>query len=158
MWGFTYMFVANIFNLKKLMKKSILALSVFSLLFTACKKDKDEPANVTPTVQNLSGRYKLAQIAAKVGSSPEQNVTDSYLESCEKDDIYTLNVNLTLAYQDAGTVCNPSESYDSDWKLNSSTSIELDGDTYTIRKFNGTSLELTENYGGGTLITYLTKQ
>ena len=140
------------------MKKSILALSVVSILFTACKKDKDEPAAVTPTVENLSGSYKLDKITAKAGTSAESPVTDEWVDACQKDDIQKLNANLSYEYQDAGTACDPSGSYSGSWKLNSATSIELDGDSYAIRKFNGKSLELTEDFGGATIIFYMVKQ
>lgn len=139
------------------MKKSILALSTLCILFTACKKDKDEPAAVTPTVANLSGSYKLDKITAMSGNT-ETPMPEGWMEACEKDDIYKLNANLSYEQVDAGTVCDPSGGISGSWKLNSATSIELDGDPYTIRKFDGKSLELTEVYLGATFVTYFVKQ
>jgi len=94
------------------MKKTIFALSMVSLLFAACKKNDKEAPDITPTIQNVAGSYKLAKITVKVGSNPEQDVTSSYQETCERDDINKFNTDLTYNYIDAGTVCSPDGSYD----------------------------------------------
>ncbi len=135
------------------MKKSILALSLFAVLFTSC--DKDEPANITPTTTNLVGTYQFNKIAAVSGTT-ETDVT-SQLMACNRDDQSKLNANMSYNYIDAGTVCSPSDSYSGTWALTNSTTFDLDGDIYTIRRFNGKSLEVTQTFGGVTYVTYFTK-
>jgi hypothetical protein len=140
------------------MKKGLLALSLVAMLFTACKKDKnEEPANVTPTVANIAGTYKLNKITMMASGSAEQDYTSS-LNDCEKDDQWKLNSDMSFNYVDAGTQCSTNGDYTSDWALTSTTTITIDGDVYTIRKFTGTNLEVTQDYMGATFVTYFTKQ
>lgn len=141
------------------MKKMLIAFSALTLVFTACKKDKDDvPADVTPTQQNLVGTYTLAKITISTNGSAEQDVTAQMTEACERDDQQKLNADLTYNYVDAGTVCSPSGSYSGDWSLINSTTIEIDGYPMTIRRFNGQTIELTESFMGSTYITYMNKQ
>lgn len=139
------------------MKKMFFALSVVALLATSCKKDDAEKSsNVTATKENLTGSYMLSKVAAQVGSYPESDVTNVYLEQCDRDDIYKLNADDTYQVVDAGEQCD--NDYQGDWSLTNATTIVIDGDTYTIRKFDGKSLELVLDSGNGKLISYYTKQ
>jgi len=140
------------------MKKGLFALSLVAVLFTACKKDKnEEPADITPTVANLTGSYKLVKLTMTAPGATEQDYTSS-MNDCEKDDQWKLNSDMSFNYIDAGTQCSTSGSYDSDWTLTNTTTITIDGAPYTIRKFNGTALELTESFMGATWVSYFTKQ
>ena len=140
------------------MKKSLLAFSAIALLFTACKKDKDEPAPVTPTVQNLAGSYKLVDVKVKSGSAAEASIYDQLWEPCQKDDIYTLKADMTYQIQDAGTACDPAGNYSDTWALTNNTTIVVDSETLTIRKFDGKNLELTVDFMGSTEVFYYVKQ
>jgi hypothetical protein len=137
------------------MKKTILALSMLSLVFVSCKKDdKDEP--VTPTKENLTGSYKMTAATMASGSSSiDVFNNDMFTEACERDDIYKLNADLTYNVQDAGTTCSPTTAWTGTWSLVSTTSIDIDGDVYTIKSWNGKTLvgEATDN-SSGTTITY----
>jgi hypothetical protein len=62
------------------MKKGLLALSLVAMLFTACKKDKnEEPANVTPTVANIAGTYRYVQTEQNYHDGLRINGTGLYL-------------------------------------------------------------------------------
>jgi len=124
------------------MKKVLFGLMVLLAFASGCKKDKSSPATVTPTVASISGSYKLVKIMGQQGANTEQDVTDAYLDDCEKDDVHKLNADLTYEWVDAGTHCEESGPYESTWKLNSSTSIEIDEALYNIKKFDGKNFVL----------------
>ena len=60
------------------MKKVFLGLAIVALFVTSCKKD-DAPANITPTVQNLTGSYKLSKVTYKEGTAAEVPITDTWI-------------------------------------------------------------------------------
>lgn len=123
------------------MKKTILALSMLVVL-ASCKKDKDEPAAITPTVANLTGNYKItASTMTGGGSTVDIFNNDMFYEPCMRDDIYRLNANMSYAITDAGTVCNPPGDYSGGtWALTSTSTIDMDGEEFTIKSWNGTTL------------------
>lgn len=140
------------------MKKMLIAFSALTLVFTACKKDKDEvPADITPTQQNLVGTYTLAKITISSNGSAEQDVTTQMTEACERDDQQKLNADMTYNYIDAGTVCNPSGTDAGTWSLTNGALV-IDGYPMTIRRFNGQTIEFTETFMGTTYVTYMNKQ
>jgi hypothetical protein len=142
------------------MKKLVFGLLSLTLLATACKKDKDAPAI---TKDNIAGTYKVMSIKAWVGGV-EDTQADSR-EACEKDDLIKLNADNSYAYQDLGTVCDPSGDVAGTWQLNESNKMittddgELAG---TITSFDGTNMEVTiEGEAGGftyKIVTTLQKQ
>lgn len=142
------------------MKKTILALSVFTLLITACNKDEDTPANVTPTVSNLTGTYIITAASITSGGTSvnvfnNTNESMNYFEACDRDDQYKLNADMSFNVVDAGTACSPDNNYSGTWALPSSTTIDIDGTVSTIKSFNGKTLVATEDYGGATYsVTY----
>jgi hypothetical protein len=138
------------------MKKLILSLCVMSLLAGSCNKDDDKPSTITPTVQNLSASYKISKIAFISGST-ETPVPNSIFEECRRDDLHKLNLNLTFELVDAGVQCNPSGSKTGSWSL-SGNAIVIDGFNGTIRKFDGTNLEVTGSYFGQSAVIYYVKQ
>jgi len=139
------------------MKRALLAILSFTLVATACKKSKDAPAF---TKENVAGVYKLDKITFKFGSSAEEDITDAWLDECEQDDIVTLNLDLTYTNQDAGATCN--NDYAGTWAIPSSTQFDLDGDVYSVAKWDGTTLGIGQpvDMGGGqgTAIIYYKKQ
>lgn len=147
------MFAAQI---KRLMKKAILALSMLVVL-ASCKKDKnDDP--ITPTKENLTGTYKItAATITSGGSTVDVFNNDVFFEACDRDDVYKLNADLSYDIQDAGVVCSPDNNYTGGtWALVNATSIDIDGDVYTIKSWNGKTLvgEFTDTGITGT-VTYV---
>jgi hypothetical protein len=141
------------------MKKLFLGAMALSLLAVSCKKD-DTPANVTPTKENLTGSYKLTAMTVQ-GNNVFDNANDNMniYESCQRDDIYKLNADMTYQVVDAGTVCNPDGSYDgTDWELLANNQISLDGNTLTITSFDGKTLKVTGSQAGITMNSTYVKQ
>ena len=147
------------------MKKILLSLSVAALFATtSCKKDKETTnQSVTPTKENLVGTWKIT--AATVSSGGQNvnvfnnsNESINFFEPCERDDRYQLNADLTYAYIDAGTQCDPEGSYEGTWNLVNATTMQVDGQDGTIKSFNGTSLVTEVDLGGSTFTVTYTKQ
>ena len=136
------------------MKKTILALSVLGLVFASCKKDKQDQS-ITPTKENLTGTYKIT--AMTVGSNGVSMDVFSQQDACSKDDIYHLNADNSYAIEDAGIVCSPDDNSAGTWSLESSTTINVDGEVGAIKSWNGKTLvvEITDS-SSGTTATYST--
>ncbi len=139
------------------MKKAILALSMLVVL-ASCKKDKNDE-QITPTKENLTGSYKMtAATLASGGTSVDIFNNPTFFEACDRDDIYKLNADLTYEIVDAGMVCNPDNNYTGGtWSLVSTTSINIDGDVYTIKSWNGKTLvgEFNDGSGLSGTVTYV---
>jgi len=138
------------------MKPLILVLFA-SITLGACKKSKDAPAF---TKENVAGKYKTTKIAFAYGGA-ESDVTNDFMEDCAKDDITTLNVDLSYTYVDAGVSCGDDD-YDGEWSIISSSKVTKDGEEFEVVKWDGTTLGLATAFnmgtGDGKLITYMTKQ
>jgi hypothetical protein len=143
------------------MKKPILAsacLALLALVIVSCKKnDVAAPKDPTPTVSNLSGSYTIAKITLKNNISGVE--TEQSYPDCKKDDELHFNSDLIFNYVDAGVVCQSPGDWSGVWSLPSSTTLDIDGATSTIIKFNGTNLNLSDEYDtDNTLITYLVRK
>jgi hypothetical protein len=148
-----------------IMKKSLLGFLSLALLATVSCKKTDSSSDVT--MANVAGSYKLTAMTVKLGANPEADYMSS-MDPCEKDNIMALNANGNYTVTDAGTVCTPSGSSTGTWSLPTTTSIVTketgftEGDTATIKSFNGSQLVLTENvdFGGqtGVVTSTMSKQ
>jgi hypothetical protein len=107
------------------MKKTNLALSISTLLFASCKKE-DTP--FVATKENIAGSYKLTA-ATFAGIDVFNNSDESlnFFDACERDDIFSLNINSTYAVADAGTQCDPSSESEGTWELVNNKTIQLTG-------------------------------
>jgi hypothetical protein len=135
------------------MKKGILALSLLALVFTSCKKDDDEPQQITPTKENVTGSYKITAMTI--------NGIDfwSSLDACEKDDVYKANADLSFDRQDAGTVCSPDNSYTGGtWSISGSTVNFNDEVSGTITSWDGSTMVVTDNSSSPAIVVTLRKQ
>lgn len=138
------------------MRKSILVLSLGALLFTSCKKEK-EP--VVATKENLSGSYKFTAVTyggVNIFNNSDESV--NMFEACQRDDVYTLGANGVYSVADAGTVCNPSSEYEGNWEFVNSTTVTIDGDTGTIKSWDGKTLVVEAKDNGIALVTTMVKQ
>jgi heat shock protein HslJ len=143
------------------MKKLLIAISVFAVLFSSCKKD-DPPAATCSgtTVANVAGTYKITALRYKVTSSAPEQDYYNILPDCEKDNLTILAANGSLTYQDAGTACSPSNAYVGDWTLSGNT-ITLETYSGTVQSFDCKTLVVvaTNYYNPGDRITFTyTKQ
>lgn len=138
------------------MKNYVFAVIAASTILFSCKKtDKTSCDN---TVAAIAGNYKVTK--ATLGG---QDITNQFFfEDCEKDDVYQLKADKTVAYVDAGAACSPSSEGTGNWDVvNGRITITHtgSGDDYdgtVSNKCNG--IEISENFGGQTLVVTLTKQ
>jgi hypothetical protein len=137
-----------------------ICLALFSAgLFFSCSKKESE--NIIPTKENLAGSYKTQKVTAMYsGTSFEINVTNSVLpDSCDRDDVLKINTDNTVNFIDAGIVCTPPNDRSSTWNLTSNTTFDLDGYSYTIRKWDGVNMEATYPFNSSTTgVIYMKKQ
>lgn len=143
------------------MKKMFLALSALVLLVSSCSKDKDDESGpITPTKENLTGTYKLTKVVLTANGQTSDMTTQymQFFDACQRDDVFKLNADNTYQWVDAGTKCDPEGGYTDTWSLTSNTTIVMDGETYTIKSFNGKILEVSQSYGGAEQVETYTKQ
>jgi hypothetical protein len=122
------------------MKKSLMIVSAAIVLFS-CKK---EDSGCSKNVANISGTYKIVSVKEQVSATaPETDITNEWFsEPCEKDNLYILKSDGTFEYNDAGIVCDPSDSYTGTWSLNGNM-LDIDGDNADITSFDCHSLIIT---------------
>src|SRR3954454_6692492 len=106
--------------MKKLLSL-IIAIAIFS-----CSKNDDDNNSSAITMENLAGNYKVT--SAKVNGI---DVLNTYLPSCQQDDIYTLNADNTYTITDAGTTCTPSSDTTGTWSLSGNV-ITIGNKQFTI--------------------------
>jgi hypothetical protein len=154
--------VADLFiqsNQNPFMKKLLFGLLALTLLVTACKKEKDQ---VQPTKENIAGTYKMTAEMYKMpaGQGPDEELFSSY-EPCYKDDLYNLILDGTFEAVDAGAACDPSNAFETTWQVEG-YQLTVGENTFTITKFDGSVLEVTDFSGTGDdahgYITTYTKQ
>lgn len=111
----------------------------FILCLASCKK---EDAKNTLTKENLVGTYKqTAENVSGIGSTWNTN----YYDACEMDNTTQLKSDNTIAYSDAGEVCNPSMNGTGTWSLNNKT-LTIDGEELTVESFDGKTLVVKSTY------------
>ena len=131
-------------------------LSLGTLLFVSCKK---EDKAYVATKENLTGSYKITGLTyAGVNVINHTNEDHNVVEACERDDLMTLNANSTYIVTDAGTACDPSSDDTGSWEFVSSTSVTIDGETGTIKSWNGKTLVVEAQDSGVTVVTTLSRQ
>lgn len=131
--------------MKKTSIRIILALVLSAALFGSCKKDKDEA--VTVTKENLLGSYKLTELKLIVAGQPVDLYT-TFLEACQRDDIYKLNGDFTVEVKDEGTQCGQGTGYESTWELDGNY-IDIDGYSGDVKSFDGKTLVIEGNGSQG---------
>ena len=126
------------------MKKLLLAFTTLSMLFlSSCDKDDDDE-NEEPslTVESLAGNYRLTKVLGKTNVISETDITNTYLEPCQRDDIITLNTNATYDYKDEGTECSPPGDGTGAWAL-TNDKIIIGPLEFTVTKWDGRELHGT---------------
>lgn len=130
------------------MKNYFFAAIAASTLLFSCKKN-DKETTCANTVAAIAGNYKITKVT--MGG---QVVTDTYFsEDCERDNVFQLKADKTMAYSDAGTQCSPADNGTGDWDVvNGQISITHsagadDVNGTVINKCN--SIEVTQDMGSG---------
>jgi hypothetical protein len=143
------------------MKKiTILALGAVALM-ASCKKSSDS-SSCEVSVTAIAGSYKISKIEV-VTAGIASDVTSTFLDACERDDIYTLKADKTVSYQDAGTVCSSNGTGTGSWDIVSGkltlnvTGTGTDFANATVSN-NCSSIVVEESAGNGSIRTTLAKQ
>lgn len=144
------------------MKKMLIAFSAIAIMFTACKKEKDEAQAVTPTKENLTGTWMITAhtLSASGNTVDVYNNSDASMniyEACDRDDKYILKADLSYEVVDAGTQCSPdNNSTGGTWEFTNSTTVVIEDETGTINSFDGKNLVVSNVAGSLTSkITYV---
>lgn len=122
------------------MKKILLAVTIL-VAVTSCKKDKDDE-NCTLSSTSIVGSYKTTAVKYKASAADAEIDEFATWDACEKDDIVVLNANNSVTYQDAGISCTPSTNDTGAWLL-SGSSLNIDGEIYTVTAFSCSGMTLT---------------
>ncbi|MBE2231296.1 MAG: lipocalin family protein [Chitinophagaceae bacterium] len=138
--------------------KKILSFIVLAVLFTACKKDKD---NCSLSTEAIQGSYKITAMKYKASaSSPELDVLTTYLDECDRDNVLTLSAGGVYTIADAGVVCTPSSADNGTWSL-SGTTMTVDGIPGTVGNFSCSAFTVSSSdnlVAGDVLIITYTRQ
>ena len=119
---------------------TILLFVTASFVINSCSKNRS--SDITPTINNLVGTYKLGSETSKQGSGAVVIISDS-IDACEKDDLLKFNTDSTYNYLDVGIVCSPLGNYSGTWYLPGNNTLLLDYfNLYTIKSFNNKTLVL----------------
>src|SRR6476620_1957528 len=117
------------------MKKLLLSLSLINLLAViSCSPDKELAPALTK--EALAGDYQITAITAK-SASTEWDVSEFYLEDCERDDIIHFKTDLTFEVTDEGIKCNPPSNDSGPWDIINDHTIFLDDDDAEVKKWDG---------------------
>ena len=123
------------------MKKPQLKLFILGLLIIAgmegCKKAEFNDIPVTQDA--LVGSYKLTALTGKTDNYPEISIYGSVVSDCQKDDVYTLNADLTALYIDAGVKCDVPGDDAAFWSVSGNEITILD-EAGHIEHFDGKTL------------------
>ena len=133
------------------MKKHLLAVILLFTVLIGCKKDDDcDLSN-----ERLVGSYRLTALTYTPSGGATQNVYLTYLDACERDDIFVFNANATANYVDAGTTCVPANNYVVAWSL-SGNSLNIDGELFNVASFDCSAmvLTLTDPSAPGDVLTF----
>ncbi len=143
------------------MKKVFIpALGLVALMASCKKSDSNKSCEVS--VAAIAGNYKVTKIETVVAGTAS-DVTTTFLDPCERDDIYQLKTDKTVVYQDAGTVCSPSGAGTGTWdvvsgKLTISHSGSGPDVAAATVSNNCSSIVAEESFGGGSLRVTMTRQ
>ncbi|MCP9749503.1 lipocalin family protein [Ferruginibacter sp. HRS2-29] len=124
------------------MKRILLILSLAAFTFFGCSKSNDPApgSGCELNETNLAGSYKITAITYKLSSSsPSIDIFEDYLEPCQRDDVYILQADKVLKYNDAGGSCDPPGSYTGVWNLSAGV-VTIDGQAFTVTNFTCNSI------------------
>ena len=138
----------------------MLAAGAAIFVFISCQKSVDDfynngaPASAR-TVENISGVYSLKALTWSYLSTTV-SIYDS-LDTCEKDDLYKFNADMTMNLIDAGSPCSPPGDETQPWILrNDSIFLGSSANGAKIKSFDGTTLVLTGTPGSDPNVSAVT--
>jgi hypothetical protein len=145
---------------KTSIQKIILVISSIPIFVASCNKKYEEPADITPTIENVSGTYVvIAQTINGVNKFDE-------MEACKKDDLYEFayysapDTAGVFKWNDTGLICGGSSinGATARWSLNNSQITYFGGISGTITSFNGSRMVISALWAGNSFVTTYRKQ
>ena len=89
------------------MKKNILLFLAVSIILVGCSKSDDKPQNCDISINAIVGTYKITRIIS-VDAGISTDITDSYLDACEKTATYELRADESVNYIESAPGCTGS--------------------------------------------------
>ena len=132
--------------MKEIFLKILGIISIFSIVFPACKKVNDSDSK---TQLLTSQEWKIIKSESKVNSDP---FIDHYpgLPPCTQDDRYKFNTDNTYVLSEGVSKCNPTDPdiiFSGTWHFTQDeTKIQIDGTESTIDELNGSSFIISNSY------------
>ena len=132
--------------MKEVFLKIFGIISMFSIVFPACKKGKDSDSK-TQLLTNQE--WKIIKSESKVNSDP---FIDHYpsLPPCTQDDKYKFNTDNTYVLSEGASKCNPTDPdiiFSGTWHFTQNeTKIQIDGTESTIDQLNSSSFIISNSY------------
>lgn len=159
------------------MTRSLL-FSLMIILSASCNKSREIETNCRLNVAALSGTYQVTAVNYKATpTSPEEDYYNQlFWDTCERDDMITLNANRTYAFDDADIKCSYPNDYTGTWSLSDSTlgfdyssswnflglfTQTYSGSSVKIESFNCSTLAISNSHviiPGDKIIRILTRQ
>ena len=96
--------------------KKIILIAIVAVSFTACKKENDPVCE--KTVNANAANYKLTKVEV-VSTTGNSDVTDAFLDACQKNSLYGLKTDKTFTYTEISSSCAGSGT--GTWDVTSST-------------------------------------
>lgn len=138
--------------------KSLILFSLFAASLTACKKDKDEevkPKTKTELLTEKTWKYVDYGTDGNLNWTIESSESD--LEVCEKDNIFTFKSDNTITETENANKCSTESEYKYTWKfIDDEKKIVVtatDSDTLNIKTLDSTTFEIYWEDSGDRHIT-----
>jgi hypothetical protein len=137
------------------MKKITLGLAMLSLLTaTSCEKEKEDKSALE--INNVAGNYKVTGVTMLSGAT-ESDVSEFFMQACDRDDILNLKTDKTFAVVDAGIQCAPPNNENGTWDLPGNNKLVLDGEVADVKKWDGKQLHISREeiiFGQNATVTF----
>lgn len=139
-------------------RSTLFIAAIVILLFSACKKNNDEPENDGGSARyNIltSGSWRVTAYYMDIYYGGVQIVDDlmESMQDCEKDNLYIFNKNGTLTLDEGPTKCNsaaPQQKQEGTWQLaNNDTQLKEShqaDDAITIVELTDATMRLSFQY------------
>jgi hypothetical protein len=85
------------------MKKIILGICVLATI-ASCKKSSDD-VTCEVSVAGITGNYKLTKVVVTLTGFPDQDVTTTLTDDCQRGGVYQLKADKSVVYTEAGGTC-----------------------------------------------------
>ena len=98
-------------------------LFTFILFFQSCKKNDQTTPDVATSLQNKN--WKLVALTVSPAINGITDAYTNYLEDCERDNLFTFNLNNVFVLNEEATKCDPADpqTQNGTWNYNSTSKM-----------------------------------